>query len=390
MRCRIYVHVAHGFTSALESRASNAAEVPMTPRSVFLYALCACSSPSGPSGPCPTDSILVVVSDYSSSGVGSFTLDGNSQVFFGSELGGDPALASSKGRSFFVARDDETLFELDSCGRGIRSFSAREGGDPPNVDPQDVAVLPDGSLLVPRFRAPTALVIDPSGSPRATVDLSAYDSDGIPDMSAATTLSVGGVTKAYIVLERLNPYPVANQSALLVVLDPESLAIEGTIDLGVKNPFGLMTPQDDSTIWLAAAGNFASASEPDAGVVRFDATTGTASLVVPETKLGGSAVEVAIDGTCGAVIVADATPMLNRTSVVLFDTNTGEISSTALGPTAGFDLMALAWAQGALVVGDRRGPSGFPVHVMQRSGSCEVTPSEDILLRLPPIAFGHN
>jgi hypothetical protein len=332
------------------------------------------------------------MSDYQSSGVGTFTLNGNPPgLFFGSQLGGDPALASSNGRQFFAARDTGTIFELDRCGRGTKSFSPIQSGDP-SVDPQDVAVLPDGSLLIPRFLVSSAIVLDPSGSARATIDLAALDPDGHPDMSAATTVSMGGRTKALVVLERLDHHttpPLAKRTALLAVIDAMSLAVETSIDLGVRNPFGLVFRQDDSTVWLAAAGNFSAANEPDAGVVRFDASTRTATLVIPEGTLGGSPVEVAIEGQCGAVIIADATPV-NRTSVVLFDAQTGTVVGTAIPPTAGFDLLALAWANPTtLVVGDRRqvAGSGFPVHVLTRSGSCEVTPMEDLFLPLPAIAF---
>lgn len=352
----------------------------------------ACSStPATP--PCGADATLVVLSDYQSSESGAFVLPaGAPALFSGSELGGDPVLATSAGRSFFVARDRGTFFELDACGKAIASFSAIAPGDPAYVDPYDVAVLGDGSLFVPRFETGTQLVLEANGAVRGVIDLSMLGADGVPNASAAVALPALGPSKALVLLDRLEhvkPYPLATQTALAVLVDATTLTVGKTIDLGARNPFGRLVDDGAGSLWVAAAGNFASATEQDAGIVRIDPTTLSPALMVAEPALEGSATEVAVRGGCGVAIVADASSD-NRTSVVGFDPVGGTVT-LVMGPTPGFDLRGLAWTVNAdrLLVGDRRSVAGkgFAAHVFARSGSCDLSPVEDVYFPLPPIAF---
>ncbi len=362
----------------------------------FLGAIVACSSTPITSGDCPADATLVVLTDYSSSGVGTFERGGATPaLFFGAQLGGDPVLARSGGRSFFVARDRSTLFELNRCGRGVATISTKMAGDPAQVDPQDVAVLPDGSLLVPRWLVPSALVIDAHGAPRKTIDFSSFDVDGNPNMSAATMTTLDGKPKALVVLERLDDTtspPRATRTGVLAIVDATTLEVQGSIDLGARNPFGHVIPQETGVLWFAAVGDFSSATDAQAGIVRFDPKTRDAKIVVAEAALGGSVVDLAFtrDGTCAVALLADASAV-NRTWLVTFDPNSGAIGKTVMGPTTGFDLSGMAWlSDGSFVVGDRRQRPGmgYPLHVMTRSGVCELTAAEDIMMPMPPGAFG--
>src|ERR1019366_7390721 len=145
----------------------------------------------------------------------------------------------------------------------------------------------------------------------------------------------------------------------------------------------------EGILWLAEPGNFDDATEPDAGVERFDTSTSTTTLVAHEADLGGSVAEVSVSGGCGVAIVADASSV-NATSLALFDpTHGGAVLAPASGSplaTAGFDLEGLAWSGGALLVGDRRrASSGYPVHVFD--GACTpVERADTVFLPLPPIA----
>ena len=358
---------------------------------------CSAAPSTPPQSTCGAEAITVVATDYQSSGVGTLTLDGNEpRLLFGSQLGGDPALSLSGGRAFFLAREGAgAVFELGPCGNGIAGYSPREPGDPASVNPQAVAALPDGSLLVTRFALASAIVLAPDGSPRTTIDLSSLDGDGNPNMSAADVALVGGATKAVVVLQRLDDttlYKLAKQTASIALIDAASLAVEAVVDLNVRNPFGRMDKQGDAEFWLAAAGDFGAANEPDAGIVRFDAVTRKSDLVVSETQLGASVSEVAIapKSPCGAAIVADPSA-LNRTWVVTFNTKSGEVGGVVLGPTSGYDLRGIAWVRGgtSLLVGDRTltPGSGFPVHVLSRGANCSLVQDRDIYLPLPAIAF---
>src|SRR5450631_1768061 len=84
---------------------------------LFAMAVGACGSTSTTTEPsaCTADfQALVAASDYSSSGVGALSTNGTEMLRVAVDLGGDPALASSGGRAFFVARDQDAVVELDT------------------------------------------------------------------------------------------------------------------------------------------------------------------------------------------------------------------------------------------------------------------------------------
>ena len=347
----------------------------------------------GAGAACGALDALVAVSDYASSGVGAFALGGEGKLSFGVDLGADPVLAASGGRAFFLARDQDVVFELDPrCGTPIRKTSVHDPDHRGTTNPQDVAVAPDGALWVPRYSAPSIAIVDASGV-RGTIDLSAYDEDQNPNASAIAIALVGGVAKAFVTLERLDDTVSPPQPRLpsqMLRIDVASLAIESATDLAGKNPFGLVS--EGGVLFLAEPGDFASADDDLAGVERFDPATSTSRLLARERDLGGSVAEVAISGGCGVAIVADATAK-NVTSLVTFDVATGaalaRASAAVLGPTDGFDLQGLAWKGDVLMVGDRRRVDrGYAVHAFDRTGACDLHMRPDaVFLQQKPVAL---
>lgn len=355
------------------------------------------SAPPSASRACAASDAVWVASDYSSSAVGSVTLAGGMSAVAGRpDLGADPVLARSRGRLFYVARDEDALFELDPvCGAPTARFDAHLASGTGTSDPYDVAVASDGSLWIPLFEAGALLVLAPDGTQAATIDLSSYDGDGNPDASAVAIVDTPGGEKAFVALDRLNPYPQSVQASWMLRIDVATRAVEATVPLSGRNPFGQMQ-LDGAVLWLAEPGNYDDATEADAGVERFDTSTSTTALVVREPDLGGSVAEVAVSGGCGVVIVAGPEPDVNPTALATFDPDTGAVSAAASASplaTDGFDLEGLAWLPskgGALLVGDRRrASSGYPVHVFDRpGGGCSpVERASPVLLPLPPIAI---
>jgi hypothetical protein len=365
----------------------------MTARSLPLLAglAIACGTTSTPPSPCGASDALWVASDYSSSAVGALALSGH--VGFQpptAPLGTDPALSVSAGRAFFVARDTDTLFELDPiCGTPTRQFNVHQASHAGTSDPQDVAVASDGSLWVPLFAVPEIVILSASGDPLATIDLSSYDGDGNPNASAIAIVDTPAGEKAFVALGRLNDAAelASQQPSWMLRIDVPTAKVEASIVLAGRNPFGGMQ-NSGGILWLAEPGNFDDATEPDAGVERFDTSTSTTALIARETDLGGSVAGVSVSGECGVAIVADST-RVNATSLALFDPSSGDVLAAASASplaTAGFDLEGLAWSGGALLVGDRRrASSGYPVHVFD--GACTpVERADTVFLPLPPIA----
>jgi hypothetical protein len=364
----------------------------MTARSLPLLAglAMACGTTSAPPSPCGASDALWVASDYSSRAVGALALSGH--VAFQpptAPLGADPALSISAGRAFFVARDTDTVFELDpTCGTPTQQLNVHQASHEGTSDPQDVAVASDGSLWVPLFSVPEIVILSASGKQVGTIDLSSYDSDGNPDATAIEIVDTPAGEKAFVALARLNPYPTSVQPSWMLRIDVARATVEASIVLAGRNPFGTMQ-SDGGILWLAEPGNFDDATEPDAGVERFDTSTSTTALVAHEADLEGSVAEVTVSGGCAVAIVADATSV-NATSLALFDPTSGQVLAPASASplaTGGFDLEGLAWSGGAMLVGDRRRvSSGYPVHVFD--GACTpVERADTVFLPLPPIAI---
>jgi streptogramin lyase len=368
---------------------------PTAARIACAGLLLGCGSASAPgtasTSVCGVPDALWLAEYDSSSAVGALALSGKVSATVGRvDLGADPALAVSRGRAFFVARDTDTLFELDpTCGVPTRQFNVHQPSMAGSSDPQDVAVAGDGSLWVPLFEVPAVIILSPSGDVTRSIDLSSYDSDGNPDAASIAIVDTPAGEKAFIALERLNPYPTSIQPSWMLRVDVATATVETQVVLAGRNPFGTMQ-NEDGVLWLAEPGNFDDATERDAGVERFDTSTSITSLVARESDLGGSVAEVNVTAGCGVAIVAGATANVNPTSLALFDPATGQVLAPASASpfaTGGFDLEGLTWSRGgALLVGDRRrASSGYPVHVFD--GACApVERADGIFLPLPPIA----
>jgi hypothetical protein len=319
----------------------------------------------------------------------------------GVDLGADPQLAMSNGKTFFINRYNDVLFELDpKCGNPISMISVHEDGQG-SVNPHDVAVAPDGALFVVLYNVPRIDIMK-GKELETTIDLSGYDrDDGNPQAESIQIVNVGGVAKAFVALEVLDdnsmPIPLASKrDSLMLRIDVATRKVEDTIVLAGRNPFNPMAVDESSgALFLAEPGNFNAADETRAGIERFDTATSTTRLLVTEHELGGSVAEIAVTDGCGVAIVAGPKQDVNPTSLMTFDPVSGKVLSSpqapVLGPTPGYDLQALTWRGNLLYVGDRRpGASGYPIHVFEREpGTCnlhEIT-NRSIVLPQQPVAL---
>lgn len=333
---------------------------------VTAVLVAACGSSSSGGGASGSSEIVVAASDYSS----SMVCGSPGECRTGADLGKDPQLAESAGRIFFLARDNDLVFELDpTSGVPVARFSVHADGAKTG-NPHDVAVAPDGSIFTALYDVPRVLVVK-DGHVDATIDLSSYDADGNPQAEAIRIADVGGAPKAFVALERLDDHDklLSKQSSQMLRIDVASRAVEAVVELAGRNPFDAMA-ESDGALFLAEPGNFDAAHEDGAGIERFDVATSTTRLVVPEKELDGSIAEVAVASGCGIAIVAGPQPTVNPTSVIAFDPKEGRPSPPVLGPTPGYDLQGLAWKGNLLYVGDRRAKL---VHVLQREDvSCTL------------------
>lgn len=303
---------------------------------------CASSERAAPSPAqsCEGVELVVAASNREGSSVvcGAPVCEANDRTT-GADLGTDPALAKSNGRAFFVARDKDLIFELDAaCGTpkakiGVHDFATTSGGVRRLANAHDVAAAPDGTLFVTLFGT-GAIGLVKDGATEGVLDLSAYDDDGNPNPESICIVDVDGKPKAFVTLELLDNHEVRlppKRAARMLRIDVETREVERAVDLVGWNPFNAMA-QDDGYLYLAVPRSFDAADESFAGIERFDTRTETSALIVPETTLGASVVEVAVDRGCGVAIVAGPEPTINPTSVVTFDAKTGAIATTTAAP----------------------------------------------------------
>jgi hypothetical protein len=344
---------------------------------------------------CTDVRLLVAASDYSSSLVCGAPGCTAGPGTTGADLGKDPQLAQTNGRTFLLARDNDLLFELDSgCGTPIAKTSVHDAATSATANPHDVAAAADGTLFVVLYNAPKiALLRD--GRVSGEMDLSPFDGDGNPQAESIRIVPVNGVPKGFVTLERLDDRDrlLSKQPSQMLRIDVASRKVETAIDLAGRNPFNAMS-EDGGALFLAEPGNFDAADDALAGIERFDTATSTSKLLVTERDLGASVAEVAVAGGCGVAIVAGPQKDVNPTSLVVFEAETGRLvappTAPLLGPTPGYDLQGLAWRGSELYVGDRRrGEAGYRVHTFEREGqSCVLRPSgRTIDLPQPPVAL---
>jgi hypothetical protein len=376
---------------------------PMRPR-VLLVPLvlvllgCTANSPPAPNpSQCSAAVALVAMSDYTSADLASIQLDGGGWFTPSPWLGTDPALAVSRGRAFALGRLVGTIASVDPCGALGPEINVNDPAKRGTSNPQDVAVAPDGALWVPRYNVPSIAIVRGTAV-ASTIDLSRYDDDGNPNAAALRIVDVGGAAKAFVPLEKLTlsgANLVPHGPSTMLRIDVATETIEAEIELVGKNPFNApgAIAERGALLYLAEPGTFTAADEDLAGIERFDTATSSSSLLVREKDLGGSAVEVAVTGRCGAVLIADASAD-NRVALATFDADTGAVLATnVVGQwSADFDtgLRGLGWIEGGtvLLVGDRA-PAGalYPIHAFERDDACGLHAREDrIFVRQKPIA----
>ena len=363
----------------------------------WLLSACGSNEPPSSSGSCNGVELIAAASDYQSAAICVAPGD----CARGADLGDDPMMSMANGRAFFLARNNDLLFEVDSqCGQPTSRLSVNSLAPSPvagvrlPANPHDVAAAPDGTLIVPLYNVPRIAFFGPGEDKPTPLDISAYDPDGNPQADAVRVVMVDGVAKAFVTLERLddNDGLRSNQPSQMLRIDVATRTIEAAIELAGRNPFNAMT-ELDGALYMAEPGNFDANDDELAGIERFDTATSTSRLLVRERDLGGSVAQVSVTAGCGVAIIAGPEPDVNPTWLVTFDPDTGRILSgkenPVLGPTPNYDLQGLAWRGNTLYVGDRRrGGAGYPVHVFERKDGCVlVDTARTIDLPLSPVAL---
>ena len=194
--------------------------------------------------------------------------------------------------------------------------------------------------------------------------------------------NVGGVEKAFVTLERLDDQKEPDGISFRVCLRQSYESCRDEERRGGGHARGPRSVRRDRRVerrffsrcarqFRFGRGDRRGGRAIRSGLVHDD-------VFLKESDLGASVTEVAVNGACGAAIVAGPTHDVNATSLVTFDADHGTAYTTASNAvlsTAGFELSGLSWRGDTLFVGDRRAGAGgkYTIHVFDRSGACTLT-----------------
>ncbi|WP_428310978.1 hypothetical protein [Hydrocarboniphaga sp.] len=197
----------------------------------------------------------------------------------------------SGGDHFFVIKrfgSDQVLrYEARTPSTPTWTYSTQDASDGSNdSNPSDLIIASPTKAYLLRYGSGKLWIVNPSATSEANfktgeIDLSSYDGDGIPEMTAG--LIKDG--KLYVLLQRLTNFD-ATQVGSVVVIDVASNAVQRSIDLPVYNPGSLAALPASNKILVIAAGSYGSypdyVTQYNGGLVSLDTSSNTASLVLDD------------------------------------------------------------------------------------------------------------
>jgi hypothetical protein len=246
------------------------------------------------------------------------------------------------------------------------TYSTNDSGES-GSNPYDLIVASPTKAYLLRYGSSTIWIVDPSATSEANfktgeIDLSAYDADGVPEMSAG--LIKDG--RLYVAMQRLQTF-AATQSGYVAVIDTStdeeidtgrgSGGLKG-IELPVNDPVRLASLPDSDDILVLADGGFVNfATQYNGGVVRIAGDDDAPTLLLDdgdaETHPYGTLLDMAIVTEHRAYLIGSTGYTDTSNSLYRFDPDSdATVTPTAIADFANLDLGALAVdADGQLWIG---------------------------------------
>ncbi len=262
--------------------------------------------------------------------------------------------ADGRARYFLVGSTNGTVSELDAHGVVMQVISARDDAKGTASNPQDVALMSDGTLLVTRGKLSSLLFLHPDGA-RETADLASFaDPDGNPDADAVTIVG----ESAFVTLRRLGDgfdilpaFP-----SILVAVDLAKPHATRKIAELPPDPFGPIRKRPggpDGELWITSiAGPISTPPTHGAALVRVDASTGAVVRVLDEANVHGFVDAFDLRSEHEGYAIVASFEGANPTHLVAFDPATG-VLRWSLAPRAEYVLWDVQARGDLLFVTDR-------------------------------------
>ena len=241
------------------------------------------------------------------------------------------------------SQDNLTKYSVDNPNLVEWQFSVET-----DANPYDIVFASPQKAYVIRYGASSIWVVDPSVSASeeeffklAEIDLSAYDPDTVPNMSAAKIVD----GKLFVAMQALDASWVPGQAYLAVIdtaTDTE-IDVDGNPANGYALPLTIKNPIDidvqGSSIYVTGVGRYYP-QEFTGGIEKVNATTYDSTLLVDDGGDLGQIPRIAIVSDTLGYLVDYAS--WQNTSLRRFNPSTGEVSDTVVTGFSGIDIASLA------------------------------------------------
>lgn len=173
------------------------------------------------------------------------------------------------------------------------TYSTQDMGDTTDSNPSDLVILSPTKAYLLRYGSGKLWIVNPSATNESDfkigeINLAAYDSDGVPEMTAG--LIKDGLL--YVLMQRLDNF-VANRDGFLAVIDTVTDTEIDTDDkpdnlkglrLPTRNPSGLVANPGNDDLIILAVGSYDSSFNPvyDGGILRVDTVALTVQKLVDD------------------------------------------------------------------------------------------------------------
>ena len=269
---------------------------------------------------------------------------------------GDPVIRAANGKIFIVNRSAANVTVIDQATFTVeRQFSTGSSSNPQDIavtgSKAYVATLGTGSLQVWDLASAAT-------APAATIDLSSYDPDGVPD---ASSVAIHG-DRAFVTLELLDDQFTPRGVGKVVVIDTGSNAVVADFDLTFANPTGFLAASGD-TLLVETVADY---SGVDGCVETIDTgAPGTGDCLVENAELMGTVSSIAVAGSTTYLAVSAA----DFSSAGLYSVSGGTESPALTPATESVSDVAVA-PTGVVVYSDS---AGGGIRVYDPAHHAEVT-----------------
>jgi DNA-binding beta-propeller fold protein YncE len=271
---------------------------------------------------------------YSSAGVAVVDVATRAFAYNGGELDGDAVIRTPNGVPVVVNRHNfNSLQIVDTASEDLGTVKACSIEDGFNSNPQDVVLVSESKGYVTPYAGDSLFIIsppvlfEPANDPACNsivsghVDLSSFDSDGVPQMDQMVLLDGELFVSLQLLDDEIGGLP-PKQNGVIAVIDTATDTVTGSIPLSFENPFGETKglPYDEFQNRIYAGGPGDISVLDDGGIEAVDPVSRTSlGMVMTGADIGQNIFDFVIVGS-------------RRAFAIVADNDSNSVVELAIGP----------------------------------------------------------